>query len=304
MTEKAIRQTLQNLPKDLGETYFRIIENIRNSRGGALKFDMVKKIVRWVICARRPLRIDELEEAVGLEKTDTHLHTERSATGAGRKLMAACGNLLVYNKEDCTVTLAHSTVQQFLCNLSLPTDVHFDFSAADTEIGEICIAYLCFSDFETQLTKTSTPVLVDRKEAERIIWNAVPLSSYVRGFTSRWHSRRSLSSDESSTLQFSFPVVAGPAPALTAKYAFLQYVIEFWAFHTAQFTSQMSSWESFKSVTFERKLVFEFRPWNMTLIKKRITLDQGNGWMQIYSWALEHGVWSLPIINTHSAKNS
>ncbi|ORY10978.1 hypothetical protein BCR34DRAFT_336786 [Clohesyomyces aquaticus] len=167
LTEDAIRNVIRNLPRDLCETYARIIRKLHIGPGGAQKIEVMKKVVRWVVCARRPLRLDELEEAVGLEKSDTYLHAERSATHAGPKLISACGNLIIYSRDDDLVTLAHHTVQKFLCSsttpegISYPESVHFDLSTGDHDLGELCVAYPSFTDFETQLTKVPYPVTLD-----------------------------------------------------------------------------------------------------------------------------------------------
>jgi hypothetical protein len=170
-----MRSTIQNLPKDLGETYSRIMENARRSPGGTARYETMMKVFRWVAGARRALTIEELEEAVALEKTNTYLHPERSATGAGERLIACCGNLVVYNEGDSTVTFAHQTIQQFLFSSAMtattPT-LGYDFSpqGLNEHTAEICLTYLSFSDFETQLAKLPENRSVELGDAEPLVW--------------------------------------------------------------------------------------------------------------------------------------
>src|SRR5437667_746298 len=141
MTDAEIRQTLRTLPKGLAATYRRILEKISQSTGGAAKVAIAQKMFKWIICARRPLQIDELKEAVGIDSTDTFWDTDKIATD-GMRLIQCCGNLIVFDKNDKTVRLAHKTVQQFL--LSEPaysmelSKFHFQLQQANLEVGEIC----------------------------------------------------------------------------------------------------------------------------------------------------------------------
>ena len=321
MTEDAIRKTLQNLPKDLHQTYARIVRKIYEGPGGQSKIEQVKKVLRWVSCARRPLRLEELEEAIGLDKTDTFLHVERTAANAGRKLIGNCGNLVVYDREADAVTLAHPTIRQFLCSQtdlppdSYPSSVHFEIQAADSLIGEICIAYLSFSDFETQLTKVVMPPVLERKEAEQLIWSQVPLRSFIRTLTS-WSYRDSNQAvvKRQPHATYAFPVPEQPSPTLATKYLILPYIIDYWAIHASNFTEETACWAAFEHVVFERQLQFEYRPcmqYPHTNAKNVLTVyvfvgnaeprllqistydEKCNIWMPIYSWALEHRIKSL-----------
>lgn len=58
------------------------------------------------------------------------------------------------DETDKTVRLAHHSVRKFL--LEAPTQdsipkFHFELNQANIEAGELCVAYLSFSDFERQL---------------------------------------------------------------------------------------------------------------------------------------------------------
>ena len=68
-----------------------------------------------------------------------------------------CGNLIVFDDFDGTLSLAHHTVQTFLQS---PRETHllaeFNMQAckADHYLGEMCITYLAFTDFQKSLTTT------------------------------------------------------------------------------------------------------------------------------------------------------
>ncbi|KUJ17727.1 uncharacterized protein LY89DRAFT_60414 [Mollisia scopiformis] len=66
-SDDAIMYTLQHLPKDLSETYDRLLGRIV----GVQRQELVKRMFRWIICARRPLVVDELCEGIAFTIDDT-----------------------------------------------------------------------------------------------------------------------------------------------------------------------------------------------------------------------------------------
>jgi hypothetical protein len=303
LTEDMVRQALRNLPRDLSETYSRIVQKIYDSPGGTAKFELMNSVLRWICCARRPLLLRELEEAVGLDKKDKFLHTKRTASNAGGRLISVCGNLVTYDRDDGTVTLVHPTVQQYLWKTpttphwNYPSTIHFDPGAAELEIGEICIAYLSFSDFETQLVKTQEPAIMERRVAERVIWDQVPFGSRIRNLVAP------PTKTSAPQVDFAFPIQKVTPPALTNKYMLLEYIVEFWAFHAASFSeSNIDCWNEFVEVVLLKRMVFEFRPWITTTVLEKIgKIDRDNqNLMYLYSWTVDHGLLSfLRLLHAH-----
>ncbi|KAH7397433.1 hypothetical protein BKA66DRAFT_241811 [Pyrenochaeta sp. MPI-SDFR-AT-0127] len=297
MTEHVMRTTIQNLPKNLSKTYARILENVRLSPGGSVKLETMQKVFRWVAGARRPLTLTELEEAVGLEKTDKYLHLDRIATGAGERLIASCSNLVVLNEADYTVSFAHHTVQQFLCSSAGPANLwpHFNLQSINEHIADICLAYLSFSDFETQLTKVSE-VKLEQTQAELLVWWGVPLATSIKGLLTlpRALRKAAINKNPHGQIKFPAPVTMQPSDTLATKYAMLDYIIAFWAFHTADITPESSSWPVFKHIASEKQLAFGFRPWDepehcdrvQQLRLKKTKENDGGGAQNSLSWRL------------------
>src|SRR6266536_1465622 len=154
MSEADIRTTLENLPKDLAETYERIMLRIQKSKAGDYKLVMSQRIFMWIISAQRPLLMAELKEAVAFTPEAKSWDSGKIPQNQ-KQILQACGHLVVYDKGDETVRLAHYTVQQFLISRSLKPGgdiLQFSLNDADRWVGEVCVAYLSFSDFETQLS--------------------------------------------------------------------------------------------------------------------------------------------------------
>lgn len=108
----------------------------------------IQKIFKWIACARRPLTIDEIKEAISICPSDRSLDPEKIVTDDSR-IIQYCANLAVFDSEDRTLQLAHSSVKEFLLRAPDVGDpstenIHFQLSDAELEVGEICVTYLSF----------------------------------------------------------------------------------------------------------------------------------------------------------------
>lgn len=148
-TELEVRETLGRLPEGIIETYMRILTKIIGNRSNKA---LAQQTFKWIVCARCPMLLPELAEAVAFRATNTCWSRERIPNP--ERLYKACGNFIVIDNEDKMVRLVHHTVQQFLLEPLQHQALEFFqiFPArAEIELGETCIAYLSFSDFETQI---------------------------------------------------------------------------------------------------------------------------------------------------------
>ena len=66
----------------------------------------------WMVCARMLLRVEELQEAVAFDSEDKSWNAYKIPDGD--KLIKSCHGLVVRDKENGIVRLAHHTVQQYL----------------------------------------------------------------------------------------------------------------------------------------------------------------------------------------------
>ena len=290
-SDAMIRATLQNLPQGLIETYKRILNKISKH---AKRITMVKKIFHWTACARRPLLIAELKEAIAFDTTDTSWDIEKIPTDENF-IISACGNLVNLD-DDKSIRFAHHTVQQFLiADLEDGISTHpfnFKLFKADVWVGQICITYLLFSDFETQIT-TSPPNIRLRQSGEldsegigmipKLVGvgrSLIGLSSWLKGVG---FQRRSPNIDYSDVLQVK--PKTRPSPILKEKYSLLNYIAENWIWHTTSFKESTESWQKFKYLALEKECVFSFRPWDSDLSKGPETLP----YLKLFEWAVRAG---------------
>ncbi|KAL9079932.1 MAG: hypothetical protein Q9157_001224 [Trypethelium eluteriae] len=303
--DAAIRKTLRDLPRDLSQTYLRILNRVWNSEGGEQKIALATKVFKWIMVVRRPLRIDELREAVTIEKTDRSLQTDRLDPGGGLRVIQACGNLATYDRRDRSVRLAHHTVQQFLTSakqLLVGTSgfcqpfgyqmSRFDREQVETEIGEYCVAYLSFSDFETQVIPSKPSMLPIRPAPmSAALWNQISSSSKTSGLISLLFSPWR-SAEQAPLINLNLARLKRweqPLRVLQEKYCLLEYITSFWSHHASSLCPESVMWERFYSLTFDRQLTFGFRDWERPEYALSGAKCEQIPHLDLFRWALDLG---------------
>ena len=110
-TEKAIEVALGTLPKDLNETYKRILVKILNEGEETAK--IAEKILMWLVGAVQPLGLPELEEAIMIEPGNKELNTSLRLIDP-TDILTICGSLVEEFEDKYDghrVRLSHYTVQ-------------------------------------------------------------------------------------------------------------------------------------------------------------------------------------------------
>lgn len=104
-TDEAIRDALADLPKDLSETFSRIL----HKSGGPGQLYQ-SRILQLVVAASRPLTADELREALSVLPGDTIWTPSRLLNDVYSSL-ACCGCLLTLDEVENTVRFIHHSVK-------------------------------------------------------------------------------------------------------------------------------------------------------------------------------------------------
>ena len=110
-TEKAIESALTALPKDINETYERILLKIIG-RGEEIA-NTAEKILTWLVGAMRPLTLSELEEAIMIEPGLSELNTSSRLIDPS-DILTICGSLVEEFLDEnglSIVRLSHYTVR-------------------------------------------------------------------------------------------------------------------------------------------------------------------------------------------------
>ncbi|KAI1269205.1 ankyrin repeat-containing domain protein [Xylariaceae sp. FL1019] len=160
LSDNAIRKAIASLPRTLEETYDRLLHRI------IMKHPTkdCRLVFLWTATTVRPLSIAELREAIAIEIGQRHTIQDRLCNDMSR-LISSCENLLHVDEEDQSVQFAHHSIKQHLLRPSTDPSLailHVNKEFADHFVGEICMTYLEFSDFNTALQRKQKPVVLPR----------------------------------------------------------------------------------------------------------------------------------------------
>ena len=306
-----IRQTLQDLPVGLVQTYERILLKI--SKSPLRKQEIALRVFGWTLCSRRPMKAEELQEAVAFENSD--LSWDRDKIPDEDLMIETCRGLLVREEEDRTVRFAHHTVQQYL--LSAPAIKTSEgpsfsippYSEAEAFVGQVCVTYLCFSDFETQIALRTPNVQL---EALGVLKAGGPVGiPTVLGIGKSWlelpyrllggkSPTAPPSIDYSKYLMSDTRTRPQVSSGLMEKYRLLEYIVNYWMDHTRELTLAVDA--KFRHLVMHKTLSFEFRPWgpnqhlgpygcvkcsDLTQAAKKLPF------MSLFHYAAQTGHWNL-----------
>jgi ankyrin repeat protein len=279
-SDDAIKHTLRNLPKDLSETYDRLLGRIV----GVQRQDLIKRMFRWIVCARRPLIVDELCEGIAFTINDTRWNQDKIPTDIFR-LVTACSNLVIVDEETRVIQFAHYTVQQYILEVQASKEkfFHFDLQV----LGEVCVAYLNFSNFETQVTiYVDDNVTAGMAAIERVV-ATTDMSRPKTGTldTMSLFSRMVHNKMKPTNIDYSryIPKKTTPVDHLLDDYRLFGYVRENWLWHTASFPSSDQPKTRrdvlFHNLVLQKQLPFSFRPWQAhTNTKMKCLYLEPVGW--------------------------
>ena len=179
-----IELALQNLPTGLDETYKQAMGRIESQ--GRCGRQLAKKILTWVVYAKRILSISELQHAVAVQFGKSDL--DRKFIPSVGIIGSICAGLINIDAQSDVVRLVHYTTQEYFEKMSKDW-----FPKAETYITMTCVTYLSFETFESGFCQT------DYEFEERLRLN--PLYNYAALY---WgdHARTASSEIEQSILDF------------------------------------------------------------------------------------------------------
>jgi ankyrin repeat protein len=231
-----IRTAIAKLPRDLPQTYNRLLSRISNSG----KEEIVESIFRWVAATKRPLSLWELREAIAVRPEDIYLNRDRLINNPDG-IANWCNNLVVMDEEEEIVQFAHHSIQQFLLSESsdqMTKRFHFSHADADFQAGEICVTYLNFNDFERQLAlPPKSSILIQPTDiAKAATGGSSRLTKYLIHLAERKSGIKKPNGAGRDILHFkqtSNETKVDIHDIVRDQYPFLAYASEFWWTHSA-----------------------------------------------------------------------
>lgn len=171
-TDLAIRDALVDLPKNLSETFSRILQ-----KSGESGRSYQRRILQLTIVAYRPLTVGELREALSVTPGDAMRHPSKLLNDVHAAL-ACCGCLLVVDEGESTVRFVHHSVKQFLLRDSdVSTKTTFTIDSARRTMADIIVTYLSYGVFGAEVSTMRVPPMAVRSASSRIVCSTLDPSS-------------------------------------------------------------------------------------------------------------------------------
>jgi len=299
-----IMNVLGDLPKDVITAYDRAMERRLEGKNDRNKLDLATRAFKWLVCAQRHLRLQEVMEAVVLNPDDKTFPRHRVHHDEGQYLLDACGNLVIYDTESDVLTFAHSTVSRYLLGQwadDVKLNAHFSLEEADRYVCELCFTYLSLKDFEARMVKSRVALDLDSQAIRhaittpngqgRVLYRA---ATFIKR-PSEGSSAQSKQIDLNRLLRNQLE--RGGSEGDRA-YMLLDYVKQYWLFHAAELQPEHHSdscdvklWLLFKYLVYERRTTFTFLPWKEETFRTSFPVGvRGSASIQ---WAAYHENLSL-----------
>ena len=230
-TDEDIRQALADLPRDLAETFSRIL---KRSRMPGKTYQTL--IFHLVLSAFRPLSTEEIREALAVIPGETSWNPNRLSNDIFSTL-SCCGSLLIIDEEELIVRLVHHSVKQFLLSGGYEgASPWHDTHTAHMVMIYIMDTYLRYNVLDTQLSTTLVPQVMAGTIPSTILNSAIDSSSKTRSIALKiLKSRKALGPDIGK-------VFAGKWSASTTRTAdefrFHSYAKSYWLQHIICFARQ------------------------------------------------------------------
>ncbi|KAJ7430746.1 ankyrin repeat-containing domain protein [Mycena latifolia] len=138
-TIRALRDALNNMPKDIEHTYEDAMDRIDRQSEDDRK--VARLVLIWISNAKRPLSIRELQEALAVEPGDTTFDSDNILDAD--VMLSVCAGLVVIDQTNHLVRLVHYTAQQYLDKVQSNR-----FPQAQVDITATCLTYLSFTIFK------------------------------------------------------------------------------------------------------------------------------------------------------------
>lgn len=183
---------------------------------------------------------------------------------------------MIRDQADGTIRFAHHTIRQYLLSEDAKKrNETFACSMEEAEhfVGQMCLTYLSFSDFETQVA-IRTPESEIKQPAHVVSLGPASWVSNLVGVPSSFFQMpyRLLGGNTSRPApEIDYIKYLRPAPTptgatvldkLSEKYQLLGYIMDYWMLHTKDIQASMGHlFQKLHETARHKQLSFEFRPW-------------------------------------------
>jgi hypothetical protein len=223
-TDEAIREALRDLPKNLSETFRRILLK------AGTDFVNQRRILQLIAAAYRPLTKEELREVLSVIPGYTGWNRAKQINNIDAAL-SCCGSLVIVDEEELTVRFVHDSFRQFLMGSGTGSaEYHFGEQHANRVMGERIITYLSYGIFETQVSRSVIPKLPVKEVPSTVLASVFAESSSVKDIAmSLLKSRKRPDFDIGKTLA----EASAQGERKLEDFHFYHYAVSFFPQHTS-----------------------------------------------------------------------
>lgn len=149
-----LREVMKSLSDGYETTYEKILMTIQEHHTQSL--DEIKLLLQWLVVGFGPVSTAQLAEVVSMRPGDDSLDFEGVPANVN-EIIAPISQLVVTRRVGSVflVYLLHKTVKEFLTSDALSASparsFHIDVGTAHARVGDMCLQYLTFSDFDVDL---------------------------------------------------------------------------------------------------------------------------------------------------------
>ncbi|KAF4944301.1 hypothetical protein FGADI_12785 [Fusarium gaditjirri] len=238
-----------NLPRNLTDIFNRILHRTITDE----KDDIVQALLPWIVAAKQPLTLSQLEECCLISPLQEYTIRDRFVNGI-HLVDTWFQGLVEIDYETKTVHFIHTCVRQFFLTASdnpAFSKFHVRIQDADRHIGDICVTYLNFNDFKTTLARVRPPLppIAPDEICQRALsseWNwprFLRLSQKMRG-----HKRRVANIDVTIASCTKTPD-ATVQETILLDHPFLAYASAHWLSHSIHFDQEhCQTWSLWKNM--------------------------------------------------------
>lgn len=242
------------------------------------------------------MTLDEIREAIGIEPYQQCMNTKRLLNDVSQ-IAYWCKNLVMIDEEDQGIRFIHHSVRQFLIQGASDPGLHefrINIAEFDHYVGEICVTYLNFSDFETQVIKFTEKTLpevdlMNIPNASVALDRGSHLYGSITKLTKFWRSKTRQRYDLSRLSPYAKADDSITSiQSLQSKYAFLVYACHHWLVHSARFTPDTpKAWKLWKQLIESNNPLAE-KPWTAS--------EWANCSEKVSKWIVENNHYPLLTI--------
>jgi ankyrin repeat protein len=137
-SRRDVRKALENLPKELDDTYDEAMQRIWSQDEEDAK--LAEQVLSWISYAFTPLTVIKVQHALAAESGDEDF--DEDALPDEDVLVSVCAGLVTIDQESKIIRLVHYTTQEYFERIRVTR-----FPGAQTRIATACLVYISFDVF-------------------------------------------------------------------------------------------------------------------------------------------------------------